>query len=66
MQDPMGFSGYIRACKTEAQRSDALSKLARAVGRATKARQCAANQDISGAFDWWRLLYDDRFPTFYY
>lgn len=66
MQDPMGFSGYIRACKTEAQRNDALSKLARAVGRATKARHCAVNQDIAGAFDWWRLLYDDRFPTYYY
>ena len=41
-------------------------KLARAVGRAAKARQCAVNQDTRGAFDWWRLLYDDRFPTYYY
>lgn len=66
MQDPMGFSSYIRACKTEAQRQEALSKLERAVGRASKARQCAADQDVAGAFDWWRLVYDNEFPTYYY
>lgn len=66
MQDPMGFSGYIQACKTEALRADALSKLERAVGRAAKARQCVVNQDIASAFDWWRLLYDDQFPSYYY
>lgn len=66
MQDPMGFSGYIRACKTEAQHQEALSKLERAVGRATKARQCAVNHDIAGAFEWWRLVYDNHFPTYYY
>ena len=66
MQDPTGFSGYVSACKTEAQRQDALSKLERAVVRAQKARQATADGDIAGAFDWWRLVYDDQFPTYYY
>lgn len=65
MQDPMGFSGYIRACKTEAHRQEALSKLDRALGRAMKARQCVTNRDIADAFEWWRLLYGNQFPTYY-
>lgn len=66
IQDPMGVSGYISACKTEAKRDDALSKLERAMTRATKAREAVDAGKISDAFDWWRLLYNDEFPTYYY
>lgn len=65
MQDPMGVSGYIRACKSDATRADALSKLERAFTRADKARDAARSEKISEAFDWWRLVYDDEFPTYY-
>jgi hypothetical protein len=65
MQDPMGVSGYISACKTDALKQDALSKLDTAATRAEKARDAASRDDISGAFDWWRLLYGESFPTFY-
>lgn len=66
MQDPMGFSGLISACKTQALYLDAISKLDRAATRAEKARERAAAGDISSAFDFWRLLYNDQFPTYYY
>lgn len=66
MQDPMGVSGYIQACKSQAAYDDAMSKLNTAATRAEKARECAGKEDISGAFDWWRLLYNDEFPTYYY
>lgn len=66
MQDPMGVSGYIPACKSAATREDALSKLVTAFTRADKARQAAASDKISEAFDWWRLLYNDEFPNYYY
>ena len=66
MQDPTGFSGYISACKTEAQEADALSKLRTAVVRAEKAFAASSSGDISAAFDWWRLVYADKFPTYYY
>lgn len=66
MQDPTGFSGYISACKTEAQEEDALSKLRKATARAEKAVAASSDGDISAAFDWWRLAYDDKFPTYYY
>lgn len=66
MQDPMGVSGYIPACKSDATRADALSKLETAYTRAEKARGAAMNEKISEAFDWWRRLYNDEFPTYYY
>ena len=64
MQDPMGVSGYIPACKTQAMKDDAVSKLGTAATRAEKAREAASRDDVSGAFDWWRLLYDNQFPTY--
>lgn len=66
MQDPTGFSGYISACKTKAQEEDALSKLSTATARAEKAVAAGLDGDIAAAFDWWRLVYDDKFPTYYY
>lgn len=66
IQDPMGVSGYIPACKSDAARVDALSKLETAYSRANKARMAATNNKISEAFDWWRLVYNDEFPTYYY
>lgn len=65
MQDPMGVSGYISAAKTDAFYNDALSKLKTAASRAEKACEAAGQDKISEAFDWWRLLYDSEFPTYY-
>jgi hypothetical protein len=66
MQDPMGISGYIAACKTDALYQDAISKLDTAATRAEKAHEAAEKGNISDAFDWWRLLYNYEFPTYYY
>jgi hypothetical protein len=65
MRDPMGVSGMISACKTSVMKSDALSKLLTAVVRAEKARESSTKGDISDAFEWWRLLYNYEFPTYY-
>ena len=65
IQDPMGVSGYISACKTEALRKDALSKLETALTRATNAREAVEKEKVSDAFDAWRLLYNYEFPTYY-
>lgn len=66
MQDPMGVSGYIEACRTELQRADALSRLETAVIRAEKAREAADKNNVEDAFYWWRLLFNYEFPTYYY
>lgn len=65
MQDPMGISGYIGACPSEAAKEDALSKLERALNRAEKARAAVQAGRIAEAFDWWRLVFADQFPTYY-
>jgi hypothetical protein len=65
MQDPLGISGFIQACKTAALKQDALSKLSTARIRGDKARDAEAAGKTSEAFDWWRLVYDNNFPTYY-
>ena len=65
MQDPMGVSGYIYPCKTEASKQDALSKLSTAATRSQKARDATINSNIKEAFEWWGKLYNDKFPSYY-
>jgi len=66
MQDPMGVSGYIKACKTDSQYETALSKLKTALIRAEKAYEAIQAEKISDAFDCLRLLFNYQFPTYYY
>lgn len=64
LKDPKGISGHISPCSSEAQRSDALSKLKTALGRAEKARQAEKAGKISKAFYWWNLLFAGKFPSY--
>ncbi|MBI2818767.1 MAG: hypothetical protein HYX73_02205 [Acidobacteria bacterium] len=63
LQDPMGVSGYIEPCLTDAQLEDAKSKLLTA---ADKAREFEEKGNTKDAFGWWSLLYDGKFPGYYY
>lgn len=65
IQDPTGFSGYINSCKTASHKIDALSKLGTATIRAEKASTAAASGAFEDAFVWLRLLYNDKFPSYY-
>lgn len=65
MKDPTGFVGYIFPCKTEVFKVDALSKLNTAATRAEKARIAGAKGHIKDAFDWWCLLYNGKFASYY-
>lgn len=64
MQDPMGVSGYIYPCVSDAKKIEALSKIETALSRAEKARQAESNDKIEDAFYWWNLLFDDEFPSY--
>ena len=66
MQDPMGISGYISPCSTQARLDDAKSKLSTALTRAQKAYDAKDRGDIKNAFYWWNLLYAGNFPSYYY
>lgn len=65
MKDPMGISGYVNACYTQAKLKEAKSKLSTALYRAEKARAAAERDNIKDAFYWWNLLYDGNFPSYY-
>lgn len=65
-EDPAGKSGKVSACRTAAQRTDALSKVQSAAQRSRWAKERDDADDISGAFSWWDLLYDGMFPARYY
>jgi len=65
MHDPMGVAGYIYPCKTDTSKQEALSKLNTAVARAEKAVDAENWGDTKTAFDWWRLLYNYKFPAYY-
>ncbi len=66
IQDPMGISGYIYPCKSDTAYNDAMSKLRTAATRSEKARESADKGNISDAFYWWNLLYNDQFPSYYF
>ena len=65
IRDPMGISGYISPCKSEAALLIAKSKVSTALYRATKAREAEDRGDIREAFDWWRKLFAYEFPGYY-
>lgn len=65
IQDPMGVSGLISACPTKAKLDDVKSKLATALSRAEKALEAKNKDNVKDAFDWWNLVYDGNFPSYY-
>lgn len=65
MRDPRGFGGFIRPCRTEVLRQDALLKLNTAVGRLEKAVAASQNGQAEDAFYWLRMVYGGNFPTYY-
>lgn len=66
MQDPKGISGYISPCSTEAKLADAKSKLSTALTRAQNACDAEDKGNTKTAFEWWDMLYNYNFPSYYY
>lgn len=57
MNDPTGLGSRFGSCSSESNKQDALSKLARAVTRARKARDYAAESDHENAIEQMKLLF---------
>lgn len=62
IRDPMGISGEVRACSSDAKRSTSLSKLATAYSRAEKAF-AKRESDVDDCFYWWDMFYNGEFPS---
>lgn len=65
MNDPTGATGRIKACSSPANERDALSKLATATRRAEQALAHDKAGNVDKAFEYWDLLFNDRFPGRY-
>lgn len=63
MNDPMEATGRICACSSESNRTDALSKLKTASGRARNALDADKAGDPDTAFFYLDLLFDGKFPS---
>ena len=66
MRDPMGICGQIKPCSTDKKLENARSKLATALNRAQKACDARRSGDVEDAFYRWNMLYDRKFPNYYY
>lgn len=66
VDDPAGASGKVAACSTTAQKEDALSKVDTAASRSRSAKESEDAGKLGEAFAWWDLLYDGRFPSYFY
>jgi hypothetical protein len=62
IRDPMGISGLIDACRTDAKKQDALSKLSTGLSRAEKAVE-QRNKDLDKCFHWWDMFFNGKFPA---
>ena len=65
IRDPIGISGYISPCRSNADVSIAKSKVSTALSRATKAYKAENLDNIKEAFDWWDKLFAYKFPSYY-
>ncbi|CAH8208729.1 nucleotidyltransferase domain-containing protein [Vibrio aestuarianus] len=65
MRDPMGVSGLISPCDSDAKWNEAMSKLRTAVTRANNAKVAASDNKIQDAFYWYNMLFDNKFPNYY-
>lgn len=63
MNDPKGATDWIHACSSDAKRTDALSKLDTAAGRARKALDAHNADDPDTAFSYLDLLFGGNFPA---
>jgi hypothetical protein len=64
--DPLNVSGFIQPCSTPRKLEITRSKLSRAFNRADNAIRAKEAGNINLAFQWWRLFFNNYFPTYYY
>jgi len=63
LQDPLGISGLVPACTTEAKRAAALRSVIASADRASAAVAAEHNGDGMEARRLWKLVFNDQFPA---
>jgi hypothetical protein len=62
LQDPLGISGLVPACSTDAKRAMALRTVTASADRANGAVAAGRNGNVTEARRLWNLVFNDRFP----
>lgn len=62
LQDPLGISGLIAACTTDAKRALALRSVAASADRAVQAVNAERSGNVTEARRLWNIVFNDRFP----
>lgn len=62
LQDPLGISGLIAACGTDAKRATALRSVLASADRASSAIAAERRGDAVEARRLWNIVFNDRFP----
>ena len=65
IEDPTGVSGYVAPCSAHSELVTVKSELTSALMRSSKALDARLKYNIAEAFEWWRLLYNGKFPAYY-
>lgn len=60
-RDPMGISGLVSACTTDAQKEDAMSKLRTALARSENAIDAEKAGNHTDALYWWKMVFNREF-----
>lgn len=66
LQDPVGNTGYIQPCSTDAKRVEAIRKINTAVTRSRYAMDYELAGNTITAFTWFNKLFNGRFPSYYF
>lgn len=62
LNDPLGISGRIAACSTEAKRRQAFVTVYEAAGHAKAAIRAEHGEDFGEAWRQWNIVFNDAFP----
>lgn len=63
--DPMSVSGFISPCMEHSESKIIKSELTSALIRANKALDARFKYNIAEAYEWWKMLYNGKFPGYY-
>lgn len=65
IEDPMGVSGCVNPCSAHSDYMTVKTELTAAFMRAARALEARLKYNVAEAFEWWRLLYNGKFPPYY-
>lgn len=64
VKDPAGYTGDLAAALTSQQQAAVKQSFARGLDHAQRAQQAESDGNLSEAFQQWRMIFGDEFPSY--